>query len=57
MWVIDLGLQGHLTIIVTQETAFNVALVYYLGRPRGAARPKRALVYTWNKIDPTEYIK
>ena len=28
MEVIDLDLQGHLAIILIQETAFNVALVY-----------------------------
>ena len=28
MGLIDLDLQGHLAIILTQETAFNVALVY-----------------------------
>ena len=44
MEVIDHDLQG-LAIVSTQETAFNVALVHTdLGRPRGATRPKRALV-------------
>ena len=29
MGVIDLDLQGHLAVISTQETAFNVSLVYW----------------------------
>ena len=42
MGVIDLDLQGHLAIILTQETAF---LYTDLGWPRGTTRPKRALVH------------
>ena len=30
--VIDIGLQGHLAIISTQETSFNVALLYWSGQ-------------------------
>ena len=44
MEVIDLDPQGHLAIIPIQETVFNIALYSDLDRPRGATRPKRALV-------------
>ena len=40
---IDLNLQGHLAIS-TQKPEFNVTLLHWSGQPRGATRPKRALV-------------
>ena len=44
MGVIDLDIQGHLATISTQELYSTLLLFTDLGRPRGATRPKRALV-------------
>ena len=42
MGVIDIG---HLAIISTKETTFDMLFYTDLGRPRGVTRPKRAPVY------------
>ena len=42
--VIDLDIQGHLAIS-TQETTFNVALLYWSRPAKGCYTPKRALVF------------
>ena len=52
MEVIGLDFQGHLDIS-TQETAFKLLLYTDLARPRGVARPKRALVVNWNTNSDT----
>ena len=45
MGVIDIDLQGHLAIISTKETTFDMLFYTDLGRPKGVTCPKRALVY------------
>ena len=41
--VIDLDLQGQMAIISTQETAFNVAFVYWSWRAKGCYKSKTLL--------------
>ena len=45
MGVTDLDLQGHLAIIRLKKLHSTLPMYTDLDRPRGATRPKRALVY------------
>ena len=52
--VIDLDLQGHMAIIPIQETAFNVALVYWSRQAKGcytsSVRPR--MLALLKKVSP-----
>ena len=45
MWVINLDFQGHLAIISTQETAFNMALSHWSRRAKGWYNSQTSFCY------------